>query len=113
MKRRQFIMLLGGAAACPVAARTQQPAIPVVGYLVGGLRADDGPVRTAFLRGLGETGFVEGRNVVVEYRYGENQGELLPALAADLVERQVAVIAAEAPADAVASARPKPSPSSS
>jgi putative tryptophan/tyrosine transport system substrate-binding protein len=102
LKRREFITLLGGAAAWPLAAHAQQPAVPVIGYLVGGLRADDGPERAAFLRGLGETGFVEGRNVQIEYRYGENQGERLPALAADLVERQVAVIAAEAPADAVA-----------
>jgi putative tryptophan/tyrosine transport system substrate-binding protein len=100
MRRREFITIFGGAAAWPIAARAQEPAaMPVIGYLVGGLRANDGPERAAFLRGLGEAGFVEGRNVTIEYRYAESQDERLPGLAADLVERRVAVIAAEAPGD--------------
>jgi putative tryptophan/tyrosine transport system substrate-binding protein len=98
MKRRQFITLVGGAAAAwPLTARAQQSAaVPVIGYL--GLRTDVGP----FLRGLAETGFIDGRNVRIEYRYAESQDERLAALAADLVERRVAVIAAEAPGDLAA-----------
>jgi putative ABC transport system substrate-binding protein len=101
MQRREFITGLGGAgasAAWPLTARAQKPALPVIGYLTGVLPADDKPYLAEFLRGLGETGFVEGRNVLIEYRYAENQGERLPALAADLVARRVAVIAAIAPA---------------
>src|SRR5271170_2443840 len=101
MQRREFITGLGGAgvsAAWPLTARAQKPALPVIGYLSGVLPADEKPYLAEFLRGLGETGFVEGRNVLIEYRYAENQGERLPALAADLVARRVAVIAAIAPA---------------
>jgi ABC-type uncharacterized transport system substrate-binding protein len=94
MKRRTFIAGLGSAAAWPVVAWAQQTAVPVVGYL-GSLSADDDSNRTAaFLQGLKETGYVEGQNVAIEYRWAENQYDRLPALAADLVRRHVAVMVA-------------------
>ena len=92
MRRRDFIAGLGGAAAWPVAARTQQPAMPVVGLLrFQALDSMRDPM-AAFRRGLADSGYVEGRNVVIESRSAEGQAERLPALAADLVRRQVAVI---------------------
>jgi putative ABC transport system substrate-binding protein len=91
--RREFITLLGGAAvAWPLAARAQQAAIPVVGYLNNGSPESDASRLTGLRRGLNQTGYVEGRSFVIEYRWAGNQADRLPALAADLVQLRVAVI---------------------
>jgi putative ABC transport system substrate-binding protein len=93
MRRREFIAGLGGAAAWPLTAQAQQPALPVVGFVnAGSADALAGRV-AAFRKGLGETGYVEGRNVTVEYHRLEGQYDRLPAVIADLVRRRVAVIA--------------------
>jgi len=97
-RRRQFITLLGGAAvAWPLAARAQQPGLPVIGYLSSGSPESDTPRLTGLRRGLSQTGYVEGRNLVTEYRWAGSQAERLPALAADLVRLRVAVIVAAGP----------------
>jgi len=104
IQRREFIAGLGGAVAWPVMARAQQAAMPVIGHL-GASSADDNKNFTvAFLQGLKEAGYVDGQNVAVEYRWAENQYDRLPALAADLVRRRVAVIVA-AGADAARAAK--------
>src|SRR5262249_40879378 len=93
-RRREFITLLGGAATWPLAARAQQPAIPVIGYLNNGSPESDASRLTGLRRGLNQTGYVEGRNFVIEYRWAGNQPDRLPALVADLVQLRVTVIVA-------------------
>jgi putative ABC transport system substrate-binding protein len=103
MRRREFIAGLGSAAAWPVVTRAQQPVVPVVGFLSGQFaEVDYKDVTVPFLQGLREAGFVADQNVVVEYRYAENQPDRLPVLAADLVRRRVAVVVAGGTPEALA-----------
>ena len=102
MKRREFVTLLGGATAWPIAARAQQSAMPVIGVLGSATAGEWAPSVAAFLRGLSESGFAEGRDVAIEYRWAENQYDRLPSLAIELVHRQVSVIAALTTPSAIA-----------
>ena len=92
MRRREFITLLGGTAAWPLAARAQQPVIPVIGLLSSRSPAVDTPLIALIRQGLGESGLVEGRNIAFDYRWAEGQYDRLAGIASDLVRRQVAVI---------------------
>src|ERR1051325_7868470 len=93
MRRRKFMALLGGAVACPLAARAQQPTMPVIGFLSTRMPNESAHLVAAFRRGLAENGYVDGRNVAVEYRWALGQYDRLPALATELVRRPVAVLA--------------------
>jgi putative ABC transport system substrate-binding protein len=103
MRRRKFITLLGGAAAWPLMARAQQPTMPMIGYISSASAGEPSTYLAPFRQGLGQVGYVEGRNLAIEFRFAEHQNERLPVLVADLTRRQVNVIFAAGSQEAVAS----------
>jgi putative ABC transport system substrate-binding protein len=105
MRRREFISMLGAAAACPLAARAQQPTMPVVGFLHAGSPEPNVNLVAAFRKGLGEVGYVEGQNLTTEFYWAEGQDARLPEMAADLVRRRVAVIVTPASTPAALAAK--------
>jgi putative ABC transport system substrate-binding protein len=105
MKRRKFLSVLAGTAVWPIAARAQQPAIPLIGFLHSGSAEQYGERLATFRKGLGQEGLVEGRNIAIEFRWADGQVDRLPALAADLLQRKVAVIATPFSTDAALAAK--------